>query len=155
MTVIYSQEFFGPKHYVFVIFQLFGKEDARLRTSLSSKRLGKFKPNLKKKNISGPTYGSAGGGSGSSGSGMGGTELHRGDTKRYAAVLVLREIACCMPTFFFQNVSQFFEVIFNAVWDPRPALRYKTIFVFIYPITFSSEGPQPGGGGGLRLCTKP
>ena len=62
-------------------------------------------------------------GSGSSGSGSGLTELHRGDTKRYAAVLVLREIACCMPVFFFQNVSQFFDAIFSAVWDSRPVLR--------------------------------
>jgi FKBP12-rapamycin complex-associated protein len=43
--------------------------------------------------------------------------------KRYSAVLVLREIACCMPTFFFQNVSQFFDVIFNAINDSRPSLR--------------------------------
>jgi hypothetical protein len=30
--------------------------------------------------------------------------------RRHAAVLVLREIAYCMPTYFFQNVQQFFEV---------------------------------------------
>jgi hypothetical protein len=70
----------------------------------------------------------SGSGSGGSGSGIGGSELHRGDTKRYAAILVLREIACCMPTFFFQNVSQFFEVIFNAVCDHRPALRLEKRF---------------------------
>ena len=35
--------------------------------------------------------------------------------KGYSSVLVLREIACCMPTFFFQNVSQFYDVIFNGV----------------------------------------
>jgi hypothetical protein len=46
----------------------------------------------------GVAYGSGGS---SGGSGVG-AELQRGDTKRYAAVLVLREIACCMPTFFFQ-----------------------------------------------------
>lgn len=72
----------------------------------------------------GTSHGS-GSGSGSGGSlpGHSGSELHRADTKRYAAVLLLREIACCMPTFFFQNVSQFFDVIFNAVWDLRPVLR--------------------------------
>ena len=84
----------------------------------------------------GGTHGSAGGSSGGSGGGVGGSELHRGDTKRYAAVLVLREIACCMPTFFFQNVSQFFEVIFNAVWDPRPALRFE------YMLTLQSSKSQ-------------
>jgi len=51
-------------------------------------------------------------------------DFHRVDMKRYSAVLVLREIACCMPTFFFQNVSQFFDVIFNAINDSRPSLRY-------------------------------
>lgn len=45
----------------------------------------------------------------------------------YAAVLVLREIACCMPTFFFQNVSQFYDVIFNAVWDSRLDLRESAV----------------------------
>ena len=110
----------------------------------------------KKKNlISGPTHGSAGGGSGSSGSGMGGSELHRGDTKRYAAVLVLREIACCMPTFFFQNVSQFFEVIFNAVWDPRPALRYKSYLrVFLRTRTRLRSGSAGGQGVNRDFCTQ-
>lgn len=43
--------------------------------------------------------------------------------RRHAAVLVLREIAYCMPTFFFQNVQQFFDVIFHAIYDPKPMLR--------------------------------
>ena len=43
--------------------------------------------------------------------------------RRHAAVLVLREIAYCMPTFFFQNVQQFFDVIFHAIYDPKPGLR--------------------------------
>lgn len=34
-------------------------------------------------------------------------------------VLVLRELALCTPTFFFQQVQQFFECIFNAVRDPK------------------------------------
>ena len=45
----------------------------------------------------------------------------------YASVLVLREIACCMPTFFFQNVSTFYDVIFNAVWDSRIDLRESAV----------------------------
>ena len=36
---------------------------------------------------------------------------------------MLREIAYCMPTFFFQNVQQFFDVIFHAIYDPKPHLR--------------------------------
>ena len=47
--------------------------------------------------------------------------------KGYSSVLVLREIACCMPTFFFQNVSQFYDVIFNAVWDSRIDLRESAV----------------------------
>ena len=38
-------------------------------------------------------------------------------------MLVLREIAYCMPTFFFQNVQQFFDYIFNAIYDPKAQLR--------------------------------
>ena len=59
------------------------------------------------------------------------TYTEREETKRfqkgYSSVLVLREIACCMPTFFFQNVSQFYDVIFNAVWDPRIDLRESAV----------------------------
>ena len=36
---------------------------------------------------------------------------------------MLRELAVCTPTFFFQQVNQFFECIFNAVRDPKPAIR--------------------------------
>lgn len=28
-----------------------------------------------------------------------------------------------MPTYFYQQVSQFFDLIFNAVQDPKPAIR--------------------------------
>ena len=54
-------------------------------------------------------------------------EFLRSETKRYAAVLVLREIAVCMPTFFFQHVSQFFDVIFNPIWDTKPVLRESAV----------------------------
>ena len=56
------------------------------------------------------------------------SDLQRGDMKRYAAVLVLREIASCMPTFFFQNVSTFFDVIFNPIRDSRPTLRESAVY---------------------------
>ena len=36
--------------------------------------------------------------------------VERNEGRRHTAVLVLREIAYCMPTFFFQNVQQFFDV---------------------------------------------
>lgn len=43
--------------------------------------------------------------------------------RRHAAVLVLRELAITMPTYFYQQVSQFFELIFNAVQDSKPIIR--------------------------------
>nr|CAH7722994.1 unnamed protein product [Callosobruchus chinensis] len=47
----------------------------------------------------------------------------KADGKRHAAVLVLRELANTMPTYFYQHVSQFFELIINAVQDPKIAVR--------------------------------
>jgi FKBP12-rapamycin complex-associated protein len=49
------------------------------------------------------------------------SERHEG--KKLAAVLVLKELAVATPTFFFQQVQQFFDVIFNAVRDPKPNIR--------------------------------
>ncbi len=51
----------------------------------------------------------------------------RNEGKQYAAVLILREIAFSMPTFFYQNVSRFFEVIFYAIWDPKLMLREAAV----------------------------
>ncbi|XP_046427062.1 serine/threonine-protein kinase mTOR [Neodiprion fabricii] len=50
-----------------------------------------------------------------------GGDRHEG--KRHAAVLVLRELAVSMPTYFFQQVSPFFDLIFNAIRDPKPLIR--------------------------------
>ncbi|KAG8190056.1 hypothetical protein JTE90_023028 [Oedothorax gibbosus] len=47
----------------------------------------------------------------------------RHETKRHGAVLVLRELAVSTPTFFFQQVQQFFECIFNASRDSKPCIR--------------------------------
>lgn len=47
----------------------------------------------------------------------------RNEGKRHAAVLVLRELAVAMPTYFYQQVSGFFEHIFNAIRDPKPIIR--------------------------------
>lgn len=51
----------------------------------------------------------------------------RSEGKQYAAVLILREIAYSMPTFFFQNVGKFFNVIFNAVFDHKLMLRESSV----------------------------
>jgi len=50
-----------------------------------------------------------------------GTDRHEG--RKHAAVLVLRELAVSVPTYFFQQVTPFFELIFNAIHDPKPAIR--------------------------------
>lgn len=47
----------------------------------------------------------------------------RNENKRHAAVLVLRELAVAMPTYFYQQVGGFFEHIFNAIRDPKPIIR--------------------------------
>lgn len=51
------------------------------------------------------------------------THLEYFQGKRHAAVLVLRELAVAMPTYFYQQVSGFFEHIFNAIRDPKPIIR--------------------------------
>lgn len=38
-------------------------------------------------------------------------------------VLVLRELAVSVPTYFFQQVQLFFDLIFNAVRDPKSVIR--------------------------------
>lgn len=50
-----------------------------------------------------------------------GADRHEG--RKHAAVLVLRELAVSVPTYFFQQVTPFFELIFNAIHDPKPAIR--------------------------------
>lgn len=47
----------------------------------------------------------------------------RHENKRHAAVLVLRELAISMPTYFFQQVQLFFDLIFNAIRDPKAVIR--------------------------------
>nr|KAG5704724.1 hypothetical protein BaRGS_005180 [Batillaria attramentaria] len=43
----------------------------------------------------------------------------KSEGRRHAAVLVLKELAVNTPTFFFQQVQQFFDCIFNAIRDPK------------------------------------
>uniref|UniRef100_A0A182JMR8 Serine/threonine-protein kinase TOR n=1 Tax=Anopheles atroparvus TaxID=41427 RepID=A0A182JMR8_ANOAO len=47
----------------------------------------------------------------------------RAENKRQAAVLVLRELAVAMPTFFYQQVGSFFDHIFVAIKDPKAVIR--------------------------------
>ncbi len=43
-------------------------------------------------------------------------------------VLVLRELATSTPTFFFQQVQNFFDYIFNAVRDSKVRFGKKNLF---------------------------
>ncbi|EDW88237.2 LOW QUALITY PROTEIN: uncharacterized protein Dyak_GE18612 [Drosophila yakuba] len=47
----------------------------------------------------------------------------RQEYRRHAAVFILRELAIALPTYFYQHILTFFEVIFNAIFDPKPAIR--------------------------------
>ena len=54
-------------------------------------------------------------------------------------VLVLRELAVCTPTFFFQQVQQFFECIFNAVRDPKPTIREGAVAALRAALVVTSQ----------------
>lgn len=49
--------------------------------------------------------------------------VERNEGKRHSAVLILRELAVAMPTYFHQQVSGFFEHIFIALRDPKALIR--------------------------------
>ncbi|XP_014771975.1 serine/threonine-protein kinase mTOR isoform X1 [Octopus bimaculoides] len=64
-------------------------------------------------------------------------ERHEG--QRYSAVLILKELATFTPTFFFQQVPQFFENIFNAVRDPKPAVREAAVAALRATLAVTSQ----------------
>lgn len=41
--------------------------------------------------------------------------------------MVLKELALTMPTYFYQHVSQFFDLIFLAIQDIKPAIRESAV----------------------------
>ncbi|XP_043210340.1 serine/threonine-protein kinase mTOR-like isoform X1 [Amphibalanus amphitrite] len=47
----------------------------------------------------------------------------RNENRRQSAVILLRELAASVPTYFFQQVGPFFDIIFCAVRDPKPSIR--------------------------------
>lgn len=47
----------------------------------------------------------------------------RHEYRRHAAVLILRELALAMPTYFYQSSKPFFSNIFFAIFDSKPAIR--------------------------------
>ncbi|KAK3104575.1 hypothetical protein FSP39_005244 [Pinctada imbricata] len=63
----------------------------------------------------------------------------RQEGKRYAAVLVLKELAVNTPTFFFQQVQQFFDCIFNAVRDSKANIREGAVSALRAALTVTSQ----------------
>uniref|UniRef100_A0AAU7B991 Serine/threonine-protein kinase TOR n=1 Tax=Pyrrhocoris apterus TaxID=37000 RepID=A0AAU7B991_PYRAP len=51
----------------------------------------------------------------------------RQEGRRHAAVLILRELAVCAPTYFFQQVQSLFEPILRTVRDPKPIIRENAV----------------------------
>lgn len=47
----------------------------------------------------------------------------KNDGRKHAAVLILRELAVAMPTYFYQQIFGFFDHIFNGIRDSKPAVR--------------------------------
>ncbi|KAI8439629.1 hypothetical protein MSG28_013348 [Choristoneura fumiferana] len=47
----------------------------------------------------------------------------RNEGRRHSAVLLLKEMAIAMPTYFYQQVSGFFDHILIALKDPKPQIR--------------------------------
>ncbi|XP_063386567.1 serine/threonine-protein kinase mTOR [Cydia fagiglandana] len=47
----------------------------------------------------------------------------RNEGRRHSAVLLLKEMAIAMPTYFYQQVSGFFDHILVALKDPKPQIR--------------------------------
>ncbi|KAK9883142.1 hypothetical protein WA026_001340 [Henosepilachna vigintioctopunctata] len=51
----------------------------------------------------------------------------RVEGRRHAAVLVLKELAITVPTYFYQQVSPFFDTIFYAIQDPKACIREDAV----------------------------
>ncbi|XP_076064565.1 serine/threonine-protein kinase Tor isoform X2 [Oratosquilla oratoria] len=66
-------------------------------------------------------------------------QVERHEGRRLAAVLVLRELASSVPTYFFQQVQQFLDVIFNAVRDPKPAIREGAVAALRVTLTITAQ----------------
>ncbi|KAH3893902.1 hypothetical protein DPMN_018054 [Dreissena polymorpha] len=63
----------------------------------------------------------------------------RHEVKRHAAVLCFMELAVNTPTFFFQQIQQFFDCIFTAVRDPKPMIREGAVAALRAALTVTSQ----------------
>uniref|UniRef100_A0A5S6QLG6 Serine/threonine-protein kinase TOR n=1 Tax=Trichuris muris TaxID=70415 RepID=A0A5S6QLG6_TRIMR len=51
--------------------------------------------------------------------------MDKNEAKRFSAAVMLRELACIAPTFFFQHMSQFFDCIFEVLKDSKVTIRER------------------------------
>ncbi|KAL8588022.1 hypothetical protein ACOMHN_026139 [Nucella lapillus] len=63
----------------------------------------------------------------------------RNEGRRHASVLMLKELAVNTPTFFFQQVQQFFDCIFNAVRDPKLIIRESAVEALRAALALTSQ----------------
>ena len=63
----------------------------------------------------------------------------RNEGRRHAAVLVLRELALSSPTFFFQQVQTFFDVVFYAVRDCKANIREGAVAALRAALVVTSQ----------------
>ena len=52
---------------------------------------------------------------------------------------MLKELAQSIPTYFFQQVVQFFDVIFEAVSDPKPSIREGAVAAIRVAFTITAQ----------------
>ncbi|XP_076451616.1 serine/threonine-protein kinase mTOR-like isoform X2 [Babylonia areolata] len=67
------------------------------------------------------------------------SNVERNEGRRHAAVLILKELAVNTPTFFFQQVQQFFDCIFTAVRDPKLIIRESAVEALRAALALTSQ----------------
>ncbi|GFN76929.1 mechanistic target of rapamycin (serine/threonine kinase) [Plakobranchus ocellatus] len=63
----------------------------------------------------------------------------RNEGRRQASVLILKELAMNTPTFFYQQVQQFFDSIFFAVRDSKPSIREGAVAALRAALSVTSQ----------------
>lgn len=66
-------------------------------------------------------------------------QKQRNELRRYAAVLLLKEMARETPTFFFIKAGQFFDNIFHVIRDPKAFLRAEAVEALRAALLVSSQ----------------
>ncbi|XP_013148241.1 PREDICTED: serine/threonine-protein kinase mTOR-like [Papilio polytes] len=67
----------------------------------------------------------------------------RSESKRLSAVLILRELAIAMPSYFYQNIGGFFNNIHSALRDPKEQIRELAAKTLRAAFVVTSQREQP------------